>query len=161
MQVNDHLNANGLVEIFQSAYKVGHSTESILLRVHDDILRSIDDGKDHRIMLQRLHDRFGVQGAVYRWFESYLEERRKFVSIGKERSTSRPLTCGVPQGSVLGPLLFSLYSAPLGDIMRTHGVSFHKYADDRQIYYTFSTSDASELEHAKLKSEMCLRDINV
>ena len=112
MQVNDHLNANGLVETFQSAYKVGHSTESALLRVQNDILRSIDDGKgvllltldlsaafetvDHRILLQRLHDRFGIQGAVYRWFESYLEERRQFLSIGKERSTSRPLTCRVP-----------------------------------------------------------------
>ena len=100
MQVNDHLNANGLLETFQSAYKVGHSTESALLRVQNDILRSIDDGKgvllltldlsaafdtvDHRILLQRLHDRFGIQGAVYRWFESYLEERRQFVSIGKE-----------------------------------------------------------------------------
>ena len=72
MQVNDHLNANGLVEIFQSAYKVGHSTESALLWVQNDILHSIDDGKsvlllmldlsaafdtvDHRILLQRLHD---------------------------------------------------------------------------------------------------------
>ena len=92
MPVNDHLNANGLVEIFQSAYKVGHSTELTLLRVQNDILRSIDDGKgvpllmldlsaafdtvDRRILLQRLHDRFGIQGAVYRWFKSYLEERR-------------------------------------------------------------------------------------
>ena len=94
--------SNGLVETFQSAYKDGHSTESALLRVQNDILRSIDDGKgallltldlsaafdtvDHRILLQRLHDRFGIQGAVYRWFESYLEERRQFVSIRKERS---------------------------------------------------------------------------
>ena len=75
--------------------------------------------------LQRLHDRFGIQGTVYRWFESYLEKRRQFVSIGKERSTSHPLTRGVLQGSVLGHLLFSLYTAPLGNIMRTHGVSLH------------------------------------
>ena len=170
MQVNDHLNANGLVETFQSAYKVGHSTESTLLHSTDYgkgmLLLTLDlsaafDTVDHYILLQRLHDRFGIQGAVYRMFESYLEERRQFVSIGKEQSNSRPLTCGVPQGSVLGPLLFSFYTAPLGDIMRTHGVSFHQYTDDTQIYYTFSTSDASDLEQAKLKLEMCLRDINV
>ena len=108
MQVNDRLNANGLVAgDFPVSLQVGHNKESALkLRVQNDILRSIDDGKgvllltldlsaafdtvDHRILFQRLHDRFGIQGAVYRWFMSFLEERRQFVSFGKERSTSRP-----------------------------------------------------------------------
>ena len=112
MQVNDHLNANGLVETFQSAYKVGHSTESTRLRSTDYgkgmLLLTLDlsaafDTVDHYILLQRLQDRFGIQGSVYRWFESYLEERRQFVSIGKEQSTSRPLTCGSRRGPCSGP----------------------------------------------------------
>lgn len=116
-QVTSHLSENRLLESFQSAYKVGHSAKSALLRVHSDVLRSIGDGMsvvllmldlsaafdtvDHQTLLHRLCNHFGIQGTACRWFTSYLAERKQFVSIGSERSTSRPLTCRVPQGSVL------------------------------------------------------------
>lgn len=144
-QVNSHLRENRLLESFQSAYKVGHNTKSALLRVKNDVLGSIGDcmsvvvlmldfsaafdAVDHQTLLHRLCNHFGIQGAACRWLTSYLGEREKFVSIGNERSSSRPLTYRVPQGSVLGTLLYTIYTVPLGDIMRHYEVSYHQYAD--------------------------------
>ena len=125
-QVTSHLSENSrLLESFQSAYKVGRSTESALLRGQNDVLCSIDDGirvfllmldlsaafdtVDHQILLHRLRNRFGIQSATCQGFRLYLAERKQFVSIGSVRSTSRLLICGVSQGSVLGPLLYTMW----------------------------------------------------
>ena len=137
---------------FQSAYKPSHSTESALLKVQDDILQVIDndqclilllldlsaafDTVDHRISLASLTDRFGIDGKARDWFKSYLSGLMQFVAIGSARSFGLPLNCGVPQGSVLGPILYLLYVDPLGDIMRHHNVSFHFYAE--VVYFGWS-----------------------
>ena len=109
----------------------------------NDISRSIDDGGcvmllllemsaafdtvDHSILLSRyrLSTSFGINGKALAWFRSYLHNRSQFISIDSYRSTNRPLTCGVPQGSVLGPILYLMYVSPVGYIMRRHGVSYH------------------------------------
>ena len=148
-----HIAINNLGEPFQSAYKALHSTETALVRVSNDILMSLDQHKavalvlldlsaafdtvDHGLLIRLLNQRLGITGTALRWFSSYLSDRSQCVSINGVKSASHPLTCGVPQGSVLGPLLFSVYTLPLGDIMRKHDIDFHFFADDSQLYICF------------------------
>ncbi|KAL2093662.1 hypothetical protein ACEWY4_010974 [Coilia grayii] len=94
----------------------------------------------------------GVCGTAYKWFESYLSEPEHIQDQQSENST---LHCGVPQGSVLGPLLFIVYLLPLGNIFRHYGIQFHSYADDTQLYV--STSPTASLPPNALTT--CLHDI--
>ena len=80
--------------------------------------------------------RFGINGVSLAFFESYLRDRTLSVSVGSFVSDVHEICCGVPQGSVLGPTMFSLYTAPLEDIMCSHGLDFMMYADDVQLYIT-------------------------
>ena len=88
------------------------------------------DTLDHHIMLQRLSLSFGLSGTVLKWFSSYLTGRHFFVIIDGIKSDLTPLEFGVPQGSVLGPMLYTLYTLPLGNVIRQHLTPFHMYADD-------------------------------
>ncbi|MDG2555425.1 reverse transcriptase domain-containing protein, partial [Vibrio parahaemolyticus] len=78
-------------------------------------------------------------------FKSYLQDRDFFVSLGNYESVQTKITCGVPQGSILGPLLFNIYMLPLAQIMEYHNISYHTYADDTQLYITVSPDDYSPL----------------
>ena len=153
VQFVDHLKENDLYEIFQSAYKQLHSTETALLRVQNDILQAVDseggailvlldlsaafDTIDHQKLLDVLDYSFGIRGDALRCFKLNLKDRTQTVQIGS--STSEPVTLkyGVPQGSVLGPILFTMYTTPLCNIIRHHNLDFHLYADDTQLYISF------------------------
>ena len=167
-----HFERNKLGEIFQSAYKASHSTETAILRVTNDILVKLDTGKlcvlvlldlsaafdtiDHSILLKRLEMTFGIHGTALDWFESYLSNRLQVVKVGEHFSESTSLLFGVPQGSVLGPILFTLYTQPLVDILRKHDMMYHFYADDTQLYKAGSHED---LQNMMTSVEMCVSEI--
>lgn len=103
------------------------------------------DTVDHTILLNRLSTSFGIHGQVLNWFRSYLLGRRQQVRCGGSCSATAEVTCGVPQGSVLGPILFVIYTADLSSIVHAFGLSLHQYADDSQIYGSCKPHNTSSL----------------
>ena len=85
------------------------------------------DTVDHNILLDRLENWVGLSGIVLKWFRSYLGGRGYYVSIGDHKSEWTSMTCGVPQGSILAPLLFDLYMLPMSQIMRKNQIAYHSY----------------------------------
>ncbi|RCU35147.1 hypothetical protein DVA81_17755 [Acinetobacter baumannii] len=123
-QLCDFLNSNSLFEDFQSGFREFHSTETALVKVTNDLLIASDKGSvcvlilldisaafdtiDHRILLQRLEHLIGIKGPGLSWFQSYLSDRFQFVHVNDESSVHTAVNYRVPQGSVLGPILFTL-----------------------------------------------------
>ena len=143
-----HLRDHMLHDVFQSAYRTGHSTETALLRVFNDITEALDqkcmvilvmldlsaafDVIDHEILLKRLEYSYGITADALSWIQSYLKDRIQCVSIGNETSSDKVLNFSVPQGSVLGPRKYCMFSKPIGEIVRRHNLQYHCYADDLQ-----------------------------
>ena len=108
----------------------------------------------HPILLSRMKTKFGVADSAHKWLTSYLEDRTQSVVVEGLKSSDVPLTCGVPQGSVLGPDLFTDYSSPVAFLIRSFNISVHCYADDTQLYCPFKPGK-NELEvHDRL--ERCI-----
>lgn len=144
---------------FQSAYRKYHSTETCTLKTLTDIYKSIDSGAStllvaldlsaafdtvsHEILLARLKHSFGISDTVLQWITSYLSSRSQFVMLSGFKSPITPLMSGVPQGSVLGPLLFAIYTSPVSNLVSSFGLSQQQYADDTQIYITVNKSSTS------------------
>ena len=177
VQLVEHLKTNNLYEIFQSAYRQLHSTETALIRVQNDLLQAVDnegrailvlldlsaafDTIDHQKLLNLLNQSFGIKGVALKWFESYLKDRTQTVQIGSCTSTPVTLKYGVPRGSVLGPILLTMYTTPFGNIFRKHGLNFHLYADDTQLYISFQPGVSVSKETAISCLEACIKDIKI
>jgi hypothetical protein len=160
-RMSQHLQSNGLLPENQSAYRRSHSTGTALLKVTSDALIAADQGKltllgmldlsaafncvDHSILLDRLKTLFGFVGVVLDWMRSYLVGRRQYVRYNGSTSSATVMQCGVPQGSVLGPLYFVLYTADAFRIVGELGFLVHGYADDLQIYDHCLVSDTPQL----------------
>ena len=128
-QLLEHIHVHNLDNPYQSAYKTGHSTEAALLSIKNEVhlylsrgeptalilfdLSAAFDTIDHSTLLHCLQTWFEIDGSVLKWFTSYLSERYQSTKIGSTLSDLCKLLFGVPKGSVLGPLLFSLYTTPL------------------------------------------------
>ncbi len=170
-QVTAFLTQNNLLDSNQSGFRSGHSTETALLSVVEDLrlartaskssllillyLSAAFDTVNHQILLSTLL-RKGISGTALQWFDSYLSDRSFKVSWRGEVSKSQHLATGVPQGSVLGPLLFSVYMASLGSVIHKHGFSYHCYADDTRLYLSFHPDDLT----IAARISACLADIS-
>ena len=153
-----YLSLNSFFSKFQSAYRQNHSTETALTRIYNDIVEYLDKGNsvvlilldlsaafdtiDQHMLLDRLKSYFKLSGNVLNWFKSYLTERTQSVIINNfNMSETNVLRFGVPQGSVLGPLLYTLYTKPLCDLIESFDIDFHMYADDTQLYCPFNKNN--------------------
>ena len=149
-QLLAYLNANSLFPTSQSGYRPGHSTETALLNMFSDILHALDNGDvtvvtlldlsaalytiDHNVLCQRLEHLYGISCTSLNWFSSYLSNRTQTVTINNKLSQPTLLNFGVPQGSVLGPILFILYTKTLTTLIRRHSISNQSFADDIQLH---------------------------
>uniref|UniRef100_A0AAR2KZX5 Reverse transcriptase domain-containing protein n=1 Tax=Pygocentrus nattereri TaxID=42514 RepID=A0AAR2KZX5_PYGNA len=155
-QLSVFLSKNQLQDPNQSGFKPAHSTETALIAVSEKLhaarsaglssvlilldLSAAFDTVNHKILLSILSG-LGISGTAWKWFESYLEGRCYQVTWRGSTSTPCNLSTGVPQCSVLGPLLFSLYTRSLGHVISSHGFSYHCYADDTQLILSFPPND--------------------
>ena len=172
-QIQEYLALRNLRGKMQSAYRPGHSIETALLRVYNDMLLAVDKGKEvvlirldysaafdtinHDVFLTRLAERYGIAGSVLPWFSTYFQNRSQYVSVNGTLSKPHSPLEGVPQGSVIGPLSFTMYTAPLEDIIQAHGLGRMIYADDTQIYIVLD--DESDRALLIPKIERCVDDI--
>ena len=175
-QIDLHLENNDMLDPYQSGYRKHHSTETAMLNITNDMLQmkdynlstalvSIDlsaafDLVDHDILVNRLENYFGFTATVLHWFRSFVSERSQCVLLGKIKSEALLVKQGVPQGSVLGARLYTLYVRPLSDIFNRHDVHYHSYADDTQLYVHFERSCADSMREALLKLESCIKEIS-
>ena len=143
VQLQTHLDEAGLMTPFQSVYRKHHSTESAHLNIHNDILLNMAKGSltvltlldlstmfntiDHTILLDRLNLYYGISELALGWFKSYLSGRTHSVKVGCTLSHPAALQYGVPQGSVLGPILFSLYTNLISSIIHSHSSINHHF----------------------------------
>ena len=168
----DYIASANLLPVLQSGFRSLYSVETAVAKDLSDIIRAVDKGDvaalvlldmsaafdtvDHQILLQRLRLSFGVDGKVLQWISSYLDRRHEIVRRGSLRSDIHAVSSGVPQGSVLGPLLFIIYTADLIALIEKHQLIPHLYADDTQLYGSCPASQAAGLI-TKLSS--CLQEV--
>ena len=174
-RLDAHLDVNKLHDTYQSGYRRFHSTETALLKTHTDILEALDKGSmavlimldlsaafdtlDHKILLKRLHGSFGVHQHAFKWFQSYLSNRSQCVAVDAQKSSVKLIECGVPQGSVLGPKLYCIYTKPVGRIVDKFGLSHHIYADDTQAYTIIKPTDNFDATASTIES--CVSEIKI
>ena len=173
-QFTQHISQNDLVEPMQSAHRSGHSTETVLIKIKADLLHANDcqevvclvlldlslafDTVDHFLLLQRLEDHFGIKETALEWIRSYLTSRTQKVSVGNSRSPPVTLTFVMPQWSILGPILFTLYTCSLGPICKKHHIIYHLFADDQQIYLSFKLAKTGDKVNCIKRLETCIAE---
>ncbi|PIK43924.1 reverse transcriptase [Apostichopus japonicus] len=113
------------------------------------------DTVDHLQLLSTLSD-LCVRSSALKWMTSYLSDRHQIVCLGKDSSDPQTLECGVAQGSVLGPVLFTVYTSSLGQLLRSQDMDYHFYADDSSLYLMFHPNDITITVH---RLEKCITSV--
>ena len=183
-RLNEHMTANNLHTHSQHGYKSNHSTETLLLRFYNDILVAIDQNRgvvvllidlssafdtvQHDILLKILENSIHVKGVALEWFRSFVSGRTQSVVIDGCISDWINVTCGVPAGSVLGPILFNIYCRHIDDVFRKCGFVSASYADDNSACKTFAVFNQFNTFHNdipdclyKLKQYMILNHLKL
>ena len=167
-QLMKHLEETKVLPDNQSAYRQLYSTETTICSVVNDLLCWMDEGKCgllvlldlsaafdtvvHSLLLEDLKS-IGIENEALRYLENYLQERKYCVQIGSSFSPYETLNRGVPQGSVLGPILFCIYTIGLSKVLQGLGIAFKLFADDTQLYMCISSIDiTAEMLNRVLKS---------
>ena len=169
-QLLSYLESNDLIPQYQSAYLKGHSCETALFHFTNEVQQMLSKGQvvllvqldlsaafdtvDHAVLLQLLQHKFGFTGIALKWFKSYLSGRTFSVKIGYVKGRRVLLIYGVPQGSVLGPLLFIIYISDLPAIASSYDVLFQSYADDSHLYAAFDP--LVNLSETKARMKACV-----
>ncbi len=172
LQLLKYISDYQLLPMQQSAYRKHFSCETAVLKVVSDMLKSLDDGKvgvlalldlssafdcvDHSILSLRLQKSYGVEDICLKWFQSFLSNREMAVSHFSV-TAFEPVVTGVPQGSVLGPIIFSLYISDIVSLVQSHSLDVHLFADDIIIYGSSSSNSMSSLS---IKVSRCLDDVS-
>ena len=170
--ISSYLNSHNLYNTCQSACRPGCCTDTALLKVVNDLFLSLIKGNisvqalldfssafvtiDHPILAHRLHTDFGFTDSVLQWFSSYLSDPTHIVSLSNHCSAFAPVHSGVPQGSFLGPMLFTMYVTPLSAIIDSYSIIHHSFADDLQLQMSAPPDRISEL---LCSMQLCLRDV--
>ena len=172
-QLIAHINKNNLFDPFQSALRKGHSTETAILRITDTILYTLNsktccqlilldlsstfDTLDHNILISR-HTLMGIYGLLLKWFTSYLTNRNISIMIDKYYTPLSPLNHGIPQGSVLGPSLFSIYISPISDLIKNFpNILYHIFTDDIQLFTFFPINSHNTIYSELIEFANCMR----
>ena len=172
-RISTHLLNSPNFSDLQSGYRPFHSTETANLKILNDLIFNSSKGSPsmlisldlssafdcviHTKLLDRLHDDFGIDGNCLKWLKSYLQDRSQYVSLMNARSPTTLLQTGVPQGSVLAPLLFSSYVSPITRLAYQHGLSCHSYADDTTIYFPLGCN--TDIETKLNALNICTTDL--
>ena len=175
-QVNEHMQGNDLDDLFQSAYKNKHSTETALLMVTNGIEHALDDNNavflvmldlsaafdtiDHDILICNVWSMALVSKAQpLIGFHSYITGHHFRLSVGGNMSEEFILEYSVPQGSIIGPKVFTMYSQYVSSIIRRNGLNYHIYADDVQIFMSFDPNVPGDAACAILKIISCVEEL--
>lgn len=175
-QIMPYVENNHLLPDYQSAYRKGFSTETALVKLQNDVLCNMEkqrvtalvcvdlsaafDTVNHDILLDVLENKFGLSSTALTWFENYLRPRSAKVQIGEKYSKPIDLSFSVPQGSLCGPILYTVYASTLPDHIGHFNVSILGYADDHSIYDAFDANSRAEMCATIKNLELCLVQVN-
>ena len=177
IQLNKYLVENSLYCEVQSGYRAGHSCETLLIKLTDDVIADADknnivamllldlsaafDAIDHSMLLNKLKDVYGLKDSALKWFQTYLSNRSFSVRINESNSSIEIILYGVPQGSILGPILFVLYTKELSAIALKYNINLRLYADDSTVYVKLDPKNMDEIHAVITKTELCLSEMGI